>query len=234
MHRAALAVLLVAPALGRAAPDDERDDQPARSSTRLSPSLDLLPSGSILQDVRIPRYDEKKRRAALLKADTLRVISEHRVSGTQIKLQVFNRSGQPSLWVNMQAADYFRDEGRIEARDALTVRGDGFAARGPGAVFHLNSRKAFLHGPAFTSFVRDKARRKNRPATTTKATAMRPLVRSLAAAPMLSLAASAAPPGPQPLTTTDLGSSTPSPDPEPPPFSPTPPPPARSSPAANN
>ena len=195
-----LALLCALPVVAGANPEDDADRK-INDRPRLSPSLDLLPAGSTLKDVRIPRYDENLRRAALLRAGTLEVISENHVTGSQIELRVFDQQGHQTVAVNMVAAEYFRELGTLEAKEQLTVHGEGFLARGSGAIFQLDSRQGFLPGPVFTSFQRPL--RKKRPSAPRTARVMTDPRRLLAAGSMLALALPAGS-EPLPLNATEL------------------------------
>ena len=120
--------------------------------TQLTPTLDLLPKGSTLRNVRIPRYDEDKNPAALLRADLMKVVTENYVSAEKIELLIFEPDGREQLRVDMSAADYNVSNGVLEAHQKLVVTGERFKARGRGAIFQLDSRRGFLHGPVSTSF----------------------------------------------------------------------------------
>lgn len=120
-------------------------------SARISPALDLLPEGSTLKTVSIPRYDENKNPAALLRAGLMRVVNEKHVSGQNVELRLFSQTGKQRLKIHMGAADYFVQRGVLEAQEVLTLSGERFQARGTGAIFHLDARQAFIHGPATTT-----------------------------------------------------------------------------------
>ncbi len=128
----------------------------APKRSRLSPALDLLPAGCTLTEVRIPRYDKEKRRAALVRAGILKVISEQQVRGDNIELRIFSKEEKESLRVHMGAAEYFRPTGVLKAEEVITVSGERLKARGAGGFFHLESRQAFVTGPVSTAFLRPK------------------------------------------------------------------------------
>ena len=128
---------------------------PEKGGTGISPALDLLPEGSTLKTVSFPRFDQNKNPSALLRAGLMKVITEEHVSGQNVELRVYNANGSQRLKVHMGAADYFVPDGILEASEVLTLSGDGFKARGTGAVFHLESRRGFVHGPVKTSFTAD-------------------------------------------------------------------------------
>lgn len=145
--------LLLAPALLSA--QDERSSEFGLKRSTVSPALDLLPEGSTLRDVRIPRYDERKRPSALLRAGLLRVVSEENVSGEGVELVIFSAKGAQRLRAHTDRASYLVSKGILEAHRELTITGDGFRATGSRALFQLDSRRGFLHGPVDTTFTLD-------------------------------------------------------------------------------
>ena len=121
---------------------------------RLSPILDLLPAGSTIKDVRIPRFDKEKRRAALLRASVLKVVSEEQISGQNIELRVFSKEGPESLRMHMSAAEFSRRSGVLTAKELITVSGEKIKADGRDGLFHLDTRQGFVRGPVTTTFLR--------------------------------------------------------------------------------
>ena len=140
-----LALLLVAAGF---APGQEDED-----AEKLAPTLDLLPKGSRLENVRIPRFDKDKNPAALLRADLMRVVTKNFITAHGISLTTFEPDGTSQLKVRMTAADYHVHDGILEAHEDLTVEGQRFRARGRGAIFQLDSRRAFIHGPVKTNLL---------------------------------------------------------------------------------
>ena len=145
---AALALVLLSPVLP-AAPESKKE------SRGISPALDLLPEGSTLKTVSCPRFDKDKNPSALLRAGLMKVVTEDHVSGQNVELRVFNANGTQKLKVHMGAAEYYVPDGILEASEVLTLSGEGFKARGTGAIFLLDARRGFVHGPATTHFTVD-------------------------------------------------------------------------------
>lgn len=155
----------------------------------ISPALDLLPEGSTLKTVSFPRFDKDKNPSALLRAGLMKVVTEDHVSGQNVELRVYNANGSQRLKVHMGAAEYFVPDGVLEVSEVLTLSGNGFSARGTGAVFHLDTRRGFVYGPAtttFTSHLNGKLNTMNsrpRPLTTTALASLTALTISTAAPP---------------------------------------------------
>jgi len=186
MLRSALTALLCTAPLLWGAPKSS-------SAKQLTPTLDLLPDGSTLRDVRIPRYDDEKRPAALLRASLMEVISKSYVRADNVTLLVFNPDGSEQLQVLMNSADYHVTSGVLDALKHITITSGRFHAEGQGGIFQLDSRRGFLHGPVSTSFLPAP------PETTMHAPAtLRPLTALLVSTATLALAA------PEPFTEAEL------------------------------
>ena len=126
------------------------DAQEENGATELTPTLDLLPKGSRLENVRIPRFDRDKNPAALLCADLMKVVTKNFITANGVSLTTFEPDGTHQLEVQMKAADFHVQDNILEAHDSLIVEGQRFHARGQGAIFQLDSRRAFIHGPVQT------------------------------------------------------------------------------------
>lgn len=134
------------------APAEEDDEKKKRQG--LSPSLDLLPEGSILHDVRIPSYDKNRRRAGLLRANLIEVISEHKLRAEEIELRVFSDEGAETR-VNVKAGTYANNRKILHAQGMLTLHRAGVQAKGRGGFFRMEDTEGwqgFLNGPVTTVF----------------------------------------------------------------------------------
>ncbi|MDE0594698.1 MAG: hypothetical protein OSB65_05575 [Roseibacillus sp.] len=143
-------VLLGASSVGAQKKKAERDELPFE---KLSPIFDILPAGSLITDVRVPRFDRKKRRAALMRASTIKIISEQRIDAENIEVRVFSSKDEKETYrVHMGAAEFRRETGILEAEELITLRGKGIQGRGTGGLFLLDSRQGFVRGPVATRF----------------------------------------------------------------------------------
>lgn len=131
----------------------EKEPQQIEDFKKVTPTLELLPNGSQLENVQLSRYDEERRPAALLKASLMKVISETQIQADLVDLLVFDSDGSEQLRINMKSADYNHKAGVLNAKEDITISGEKFSAQGKGGVFQLDARRGFLHGPVSTSFL---------------------------------------------------------------------------------
>ena len=129
--------------------DQDKDGEEAKSAF---PSLDILPEGSILQRVRLPRYDKDFNPSSLLKADKLTVVDSSKIDGENVTIELYEKTGKVQAHVEMSHAIYDQKDSTLHANESITVHGESFEASGKGLVFHWHSKRGFLLGPATTEF----------------------------------------------------------------------------------
>ena len=133
----------------------EKENQTPKStrSPTAFPALDILPEGSILQRVRLPRYDKNYHPISLLTADVLKVLDAHKIDGENVSIEIFNKNGVVQMRTDMRHAIYNQENSTLVASEAVTLKGDSFRATGTGLVFHWHSNRGFLLGPATSQFI---------------------------------------------------------------------------------
>lgn len=144
----ALIFALAAPVLAKADPSVE-DEVPSKSAF---PTLDILPEGSILQRVRLPRYDKDFNPTSLLTADKLTVINRYRVDGEEVSIELYDKNGESQVHTLMHHAVYNQKDATLKAEERITLHGKSYRAEGKGLIFHLENNRGFLFGPASTQF----------------------------------------------------------------------------------
>lgn len=135
-------------------------------------SLELLPLGSILKNVKIPRYNPDFSPHSFIKAEKIEVISEKKISVSQLHLEQFDKNGGSQLEVDLRTADYFKEKGIISSQQALSISNDELKTTAQGIIIHWNSQRAFLFGPGHTIYKKETSTAMNR---------LRPLSSSLIA-----------------------------------------------------
>ena len=78
-----------------------------------------IPAGSTIKDVRIPRFDREKRPAALLRARVLKIISEQKIRGEDIRVRVFSKKEEELLRVHMSTAEFDQSTGILKNKHIL-------------------------------------------------------------------------------------------------------------------
>jgi lipopolysaccharide export system protein LptA len=110
----------------------------------------LLPNGSKLHQVMLPRYDENQRLSAVLKADVMTLVSGQVISGDRISVAFYNTDTSQRARLEMAHAVLDQSTGLLKAEDAVTLRGGRIEADGTGLVYHMQKSEGFLTGPVGT------------------------------------------------------------------------------------
>jgi lipopolysaccharide export system protein LptA len=159
---------------------------PPAARKKLS-AVALLPSGSQLQGVMLPRYDDKRRLTGVLKAETMTLVSEDVIAGETVSIEFFNPDRSPRGRIDLVKALFDQGRGMLRARENVTIQADRIHARGNGLVYSFDQGEGFLTGPVVTRI---------QAATETTMNSKSTPLRSTAAAIAASATLAAAPPAP--------------------------------------
>ncbi len=121
------------------------------SYEKLGPVLDNLPAGSTLKGMRVPVFNKKRERMALLQSGFVKIITRRELTGEEIVLRYFQKDAV-IMRMNLGAADFSLNTGLLRARRAITLDGDKLKGRGSGGIFHLKTRSGVIRGPVSTRF----------------------------------------------------------------------------------
>lgn len=135
------ALLLVPPARGQAPADAVGAGE--------FPGLQLLPPGSIVRDISLPRY-EGHRVSALFRAKELEVLSRREIRLLLIRAELYALSGETTL-VDCQEAQYDFSRSFVTSSTVTSVRDPRFSARGTGVILYTKGNKGLLLGPVHTT-----------------------------------------------------------------------------------
>lgn len=157
------------------------------------PAVSLLPEGSTLKGVILPRYDEKQRLLAVLRAELLKIIDAETVDGTKVRIDLHRAEGGHRGSIDLAKAVLDQARQLLRASEDVLISSTDMAARGSGLVFSLENGRGFLLGPVVTRFyppppdtsMNTPVRRSSSPAT--------PWVAALGTAACLPLIAAPAP-----------------------------------------
>ena len=116
---------------------------------KLGPIMDNLPAGSMLKEVRIPVFNKKLERMALLQSDFLKVLTKRDLRAENIALRYF-QDDSVLIRMRMSSANFSLNTGILRAHKVITLRGGKIRGQGAGGIFHLESRSGFLRGPVST------------------------------------------------------------------------------------
>jgi lipopolysaccharide export system protein LptA len=116
------------------------------------PAVSLMPAGSILTKVVIPRYDKNRQLTASLRAEVLTVLDVHTIEGKEVTLQFFNPDRTPKARADLKIAHFDQTTGTLVSREAVEMQSNQFQAEGSGITYAYLQGQAFLLGPVTTRF----------------------------------------------------------------------------------
>lgn len=110
----------------------------------------LLPNGSVLHGVLLPRYDAQRRLVGDLKAETMTLIDGDRIQGEDVLIRFYNPDRTPSGRVELTRALFDQEKSSLTAKQDVKLTRDRLTATGGGLVYSFDSGKGFLLGPVST------------------------------------------------------------------------------------
>ena len=154
----------------------------------------LLPPGSELKGVMLPRYDENHQLTGVLKSQAVTLIDATRIAGRNVSIEFFNPNQTSKGRIDLASATIYQETGLIATRDPVVIKSDRVNATGSGLYYSFARGEGFLLGPATTSI--------QAPTETTMITPLSPLRATALLGMSLLAPLSAAPP--QPITAAEL------------------------------
>jgi len=110
----------------------------------------LLPNGSVLQRVLLPRYDAQRRLVGDLRTETMTLIDGDRVQGENVLIRFYNPDRSLSGKVELTRALFDQAKSSLFAKEDVKLTRDRLTATGGGLVYSFESGKGFLLGPVST------------------------------------------------------------------------------------
>jgi hypothetical protein len=138
------ALLLLLPALYAA------DEETPAKKKKMS-ALSLLPDGSELQGITLPRYDENHRLVGVLKAKAMTLVNDQTIAGETIAIEFYNPDRSLRGRMDLTKAMFNQSKRTLEAMEPITIQSDQINVKGAGLVYDFEQGEGFLLGPATTS-----------------------------------------------------------------------------------
>ena len=138
-----LSILCATPFLMAAPPQADEQDGKAHN---VLPALKVLPAGSILKNVRIPRYNKDYSPASILVAKQLKIINDHQILGKHVDITLFDDTGVTKFKTHLTSLNYDQAKGLLKSSENLTFSGSLFLAASQGLVLDWDNQRGFLLG----------------------------------------------------------------------------------------
>lgn len=109
---------------------------------------DLLRDGSILKDVRLPRYDGELNMTSSVHAEELVIVNLHtNVMAKNLVIETYDEDGKTDTKLSTKKARFHPGKNLLTSDDPVTIIGERLAADGAGLVFDTKKSRGFLRGP---------------------------------------------------------------------------------------
>ena len=126
-----------------------------KEAPRTLPAMKILPVGSTLHDLRIPRFNKDYETTSVLIAKQMDILAAHEVKGTNVDITVY-KDNQPQATTHLDTAFFQDDSGIIHSLENLTISGESFDIAAQGLILHWGNRTGFLLGKTQTLFYPDR------------------------------------------------------------------------------
>lgn len=137
----ALALIVPAPAADVPALPDAKGKIPA---------IALLPDGSELKGVMLPRYDENHKLVGVLKSQAMTLVSAGQISGRVVTVEFFNPDQSPRGRLDLVSATFYQEKQLISTEERVEIKSDRLSAKGEGLYYSFAGNKGFLLGHVTT------------------------------------------------------------------------------------
>lgn len=113
------------------------------------PGLQLLPPGSVIEGISIPRYDNH-RVVALFKADEMKIVTRSEVELRKIVATMYSAGGIATV-VSTPGAEYSFATKMAFSKGKVDVKDPRFTAHGSKVLYHSGVQRGILIGPVHTT-----------------------------------------------------------------------------------
>ncbi len=110
----------------------------------------LLPNGSVLHGVLLPRYDKNRNLVGDLKADILTLINEKEIQGEGVLIKFYKPDRSLRGKVQLKKAIFNQSTSRLHANEPVEITTDNLVAKGSGLIYAFQNGQGFLMGPSTT------------------------------------------------------------------------------------
>lgn len=125
--------------------------------------IDLLPDGSVLHGVLLPRYDERHALVSDLKARVLTLVDRDLIRGEDVLIRFFNPDRSLRGRIALNLAILYQKNSTIIAEEPVEFSSDQLLANGSGLVYGYRNGEGFLRGPATTRIIKTRETTMNPP-----------------------------------------------------------------------
>jgi lipopolysaccharide export system protein LptA len=115
------------------------------------PAFGLLPDGSELKNVILPRYDENRRLVSVVSAKAMTIVGAGEIAGDAVTVLFYNSDQTQRARVDFSNAVFNQQKGQLTTKDPVHMQSDRMSTRGGGLYYSLAQSKGFMLGPVTTN-----------------------------------------------------------------------------------
>lgn len=145
-------LLVLGASVAHAEPGEPPPSADENLPERKLPAVSLLPAGSVLKKVMIPRYDQQRKLSAVLRATVMTIVDPQTIEGEQVSLDLYNPDRSRSARIDLEKAHFDQRKGTLDAHQPVDIVGETFSAHGSGLIYTYEKARGFLLGPVNTRF----------------------------------------------------------------------------------
>jgi hypothetical protein len=149
-----------------------KEKPPAPQPKSKIPAVSMLPDGSQLLDVTIPRYDENRRLTTVLRSKKMILVNSEQIVGETVAIEFFNPDQSPRGRIDLQQAVFYQGKGLVVATEAVEMKSDRMRTYGTGLHYSIEQGKGFLTGPVVSIIENPAKTSMNTPTSPLRATAL--------------------------------------------------------------
>ena len=146
--------------------------------------MSLLPDGSVLHGVLLPRYDKDRNLVGDLKAEIMTLMNSKEIQGEDVMIKFYKPDRSLRGKVKLEKAIFNQTTSQLRADEPVEITTDNLLAKGSGLIYSFQNGQGFLIGPSTTWISYSEPTTSMRP-TTTKTAALL----AVCLAPSLTIAA---------------------------------------------
>ena len=110
----------------------------------------LLPDGSVLHGVHLPRYDKDRNLVGDLKAKIMTLINAQEIQGEDVLIKFYKPDRSLRGTVELKKAIFNQSTSRLRANEPVEITTDNLVAKGSGLIYSFQNGQGFLIGPSTT------------------------------------------------------------------------------------
>lgn len=124
------------------------------------PGLQLLPVGSVIKGITVPRYEAHKV-SALMRAGEMTVASRTTVKLEQVTVNLFDANGSVTV-AKAPGVEYNFTTKHAFTTGKVTMQDERFTAEGSKALYHSETQRGILIGPVRTTISASQLNKKSK------------------------------------------------------------------------